>query len=134
MFIYGLFVIAQNSIWSPKILCDLGSLATVLERIYSISNERLGTFETENSWYLCEYEGNHEARQGRPRFSVPERQLIGLHSLNFTWKAISEIVGVSERSIRHCHAESSSSVCESNFSCISDDELDTFEGSPYKFT
>ena len=69
-FIYGLSIIAQNSIWSPEIVCDLGSLVTELERLYSILNERLGTFKTENSRYICKYEGNHEARRGRPRFSV----------------------------------------------------------------
>ena len=73
-FIYGLSVIAQSSIWSPEVVLirNLGSLETELERLYSILNERCGTFETENSRYICEYEGNHEARRGRPRFSVPE--------------------------------------------------------------
>jgi hypothetical protein len=75
---------------------------------------------------MCEYEvlGNQEARRGRPRFSVPERQLIGLYKLNFTWKVISKIVGVLERIIHRRRAECSSSVCENNFSGITDDELD----------
>jgi hypothetical protein len=75
-------------------------------------------FETENSRYMCEYEvlGNQEARRGRPRFSVPERQLIGLYKLHFTWKAISKIVGVSERIIHRRRAECSSSVCDRSIS------------------
>jgi hypothetical protein len=82
-FIYGFSIITQNSIWSPQIVIDLPSLVSELESLYNILNEisRVEAFETENSRYMCE--DNQEARRGRPRFSVPGRQSIGLRKIKF---------------------------------------------------
>ena len=54
----------------------------------------------------------------------PGRQLAGLRALNFTWKAIAEMLGVSEKTVRRRRMESSLPVCENNFSSITDEELD----------
>ena len=65
------------------------------------------------------YKVTRKQEEADPDFQFQiERQLIGLRKLNFTWKAISEIVGVSERTIHRRRAECPSSVCENNFSGI----------------
>ena len=37
--------------------------------------------------------------KGRPKFLIPLRQLVDLRSLNFTWKAIAEMLGVSQKTV-----------------------------------
>ena len=76
--------------------------------------------------YTSGYEdGSTIRRKGRPKFLIPERQLAGLRSLNCTWKAISEMLGVSEKTVRRRRIESFLPECEYNYSNITDEELDS---------
>ena len=96
-----------------------------LQRTHDILHQRVEAGPNENSHYTCGYEGESIGRQrGRPKFLIPERQLAGLRSLNFTWKKISEMLGVSEKTLRRRRMESALPVCENNYTDITDEELD----------
>jgi hypothetical protein len=95
-----------------------------LQRMYDILQERVESAPDENSRYTCGYESyNH---RGRPKFLIPERQLVGLRSLNFTWKEIAVMLGVSVKTLRRRRMESDLPVFENNYSNITDEELDRF--------
>ena len=94
--------------------------------MHDILSERVDSGHNEICSYTCSYEAGGTARKrGRPKFLIPERQLAGLRSWNFTWKAISEMLGVSEKTVRRWRLESSSPECENSYSNITDEELDS---------
>ena len=57
---------------------------------------------------------------GRPRRAVDKEQLKALRSLQFTWQEISEIVGLSVKTLQRRAKE----YGITSFSTITDDELD----------
>ena len=127
-FIDGLSILSGNSLWSRPvgdtyIADDMCNLIIELQQMHDILQERVETAPTENSRYTCGYERGSR-RRGRPRFLIPERQLVGLRSLNFTWKQIAEMLGVSEKTLRRRRIDSDLPVCENNYSNITDEELD----------
>jgi hypothetical protein len=127
-FIDGLSIMSRNSLWSTDIADDMCHLMAELQRMYDILQERVESAPDEYSRYTCGYESyNH--RRGRPKFLIPERQLVGLRSLNFTWKEIAVMLSVSVKTLRRRRMESDLPVCENNYSNITDEELDRFVSS-----
>lgn len=59
---------------------------------------------------------------------IPESQIVGFWSLNFSWKDIVAMLGVSEKTLIRRGAESALSVCLNGHSNITDEELDEMEG------
>lgn len=74
--------------------------------------------------YLCPIYNEQRNEKGRPKFLIPRAQLVGLRSLNFTWKAISEMLGVSEKTIFRRRCEFPLPIGEDTYSSITDEELD----------
>lgn len=125
-FLDGLSIMAGNYLLPRDIADNMCQLMVELQRMHDILHERIESMShNEDSRYTCGYEdGNSRRQRGRPKFLIPERQLAGLRALNFTWKAIAEMLGVSEKTVRRRRMESSLPVCENNFSNITDEELD----------
>lgn len=64
----------------------------------------------------------YDGRQGRPKYSLDYEQVEGLVSMGFNWKQISDLLSVSERTLRRWRANVDFSVSYTN---MDDDELDS---------
>ena len=73
---------------------------------------------------MCPIHKQQNSGKGRPKFLIPRAQLVGLRSLNFTWKAISDMLGVSVKTILRRRHELSLPIGEDTYACITDEELD----------
>ena len=72
--------------------------------------------------YTCKTVQN--GRQGRPVYKITEFQIWGLRSVGFTWRKITSLFIVSERTLRQRRQEMGWPMREQEFSQISDDTLD----------
>ena len=82
-------------------------------------------FDRDDFQYLCPIVINElENEKGHPKVFIPRVQLVGLRSLNFTWKAISEMLSVSEKTILRRRHEFGLPIGEDTYSSVTDEELD----------
>ena len=97
---------------------------TLLERFFQdIPKQLLDIMETSTSkshGYSTAVLHNNKA--GRPRYIIPEDQLIFLRSKYFTWTAIARLLGVSERTVHRRKQELDISD-QLTYSKINDNEL-----------
>ena len=99
-------------------------VTTEFQRLQNRYAEQFDGFSGENSsQYLCPSQ-QHNAGKGRPKFLTPRSQLVDLSSLNFTWKAVSEMVGVSQKTVLRRRYEFSLPIGENTYTSITDEELD----------
>ena len=80
-----------------------------------------GPFTT-SSRYRCNR--LRDGTVGRPRYDIPERMLCALRSIGFRWVSIAKLLSVSERTLRRRRIGLGWAVGESEFSDISDNDLD----------
>ena len=51
--------------------------------------------------YNALYDVKTSDKPGRPNVLVDEEQIVGLKSLNMSWRKIAELIGISERTLPH---------------------------------
>lgn len=122
-FVEGLVTISRNPVWPQNILDGFCLLINEFQRLQNRYEERFDGFSGEDSQYVCPNQQRNSGK-GRPKFLIPRSQLVGLRSLNFTWKAISVMLGVSEKTILRRRYEFSLPIGEDTFTDITDEELD----------
>ena len=124
-FIEGLIAISRNPTWPEAIVHDFHLLINEFEQMQYTYGERFNGFDRDDFQYLCPIIINElENEKGRSKFFIPRAQLVGLRSLNFTWKAIAEMLGVSEKTILRRRHEFGLSIGEDTYSSVTDEELD----------
>ena len=98
-----------------------------IQKYISVLEERFPEQQKNESHYSCpaQSSGEGQNRKGRPKFHIPHEQLQGLRSLGFTWNAVAQMLGVSDKTIRRRREEYNMSEHGGLFSDISDDEIDT---------
>lgn len=122
----GLMVVSSHTLTSCEISDGICSLVVELQRLSNILEERLENFPDEEYRFVsCSEKGGG---RGRSKFLIPESQIVGLRSLNFSWKDIAAMLGVSARTLSRRRAESDLPVCLSSHSNITDEELDRMVG------
>ena len=122
-FVEGLVTISRNPTWPQDMADDFCSLINQFQQIQYRYEERFNGFSGEDTQYICPIEQQNNAR-GRPKFVIPFAQLVGLRSLNFTWKAISEMLGVSQKTILRRRYEFALPIGDDTYSSITDEDLD----------
>ena len=71
------------------------------------------------------YDMKASDKPGRPNILVNEEQIIGLRSLNMSWKKIAELIGISERTLR-TKRQSFRDQNSVSYSQVNDEQLDSF--------
>ena len=72
--------------------------------------------------FTCPYESTQSP--GRPRYAVGVEQVAGLRGMGFTWRAIANILNVSERTLRRRRKEFDMPSFKDEFSSMTDEEVD----------
>lgn len=80
----------------------------------------------ETETYQCPFEPgvDGEGAVGRPRYCVGYEQISGLRKMGFTWRAISAILNVSERTLRRRRQEFGMPSFRNEFADLSNEEID----------
>lgn len=123
-FVEGLVAISRNPAWTEAIAYDFHTLINEFQQMQYTYGERFNGFGRDDFQYLCPIYNEQRNEKGRPKFLIPRAQLVGLRSLNFTWKAISEMLGVSEKTILRRRCEFPLPIGEDTYSSITDEQLD----------
>ncbi len=113
----------------PRTIPDVVNEVAILQEIFvghlthfqNWINYLEGPFTT-TSRYHCSRLRNGTI--GRPRYDIPERMLWALRSIGFRWVSIAKLLMVSERTLHRRRIELGWPARESEFSDISDDDLD----------
>ena len=103
----------------------MDSFFLVTTEITTVTEQVSGQFDgfSDSSQHLCPSQ-QHNSEKGRPKFLIPRSQLVGLSSLNFTWKAISKMLGVSEKTVLRRRYEFSLPIGENTYTNVTGEELD----------
>lgn len=126
-FIGTLLVVLRENTWPLDIVDDTIQVAVEFQNLVSRFEERFHRFDQNDELhYVCpNVEGVGEVGRGRPTLLIPKEQLEGLRGLGFSWSAISNMLCVSERTIRRRRADYEMVLGSfGNFSRVLDDQLD----------
>ena len=120
-YVEGLATITGNPVWPQEVKDDSCSLIIQFQEIRAEYEQRLNGLDSETTQYRCPEESTG---RGRPKYVIPVNQLVELRSLNFSWKEIAKMLGVSEKTILRRRCEYCLPIGEDSYTTISDRELD----------
>ena len=119
-YVEGLTTITRNPVW-PEEVIDFCSLILQFQQIRAEYEQRFNSLDRDDTQYRCPEESTG---RGRPKFVIPVNQLVGLRSLNFSWKEIAKMIGVSEKTILRRRCEYSLPIGDDTYTPMSVTELD----------
>lgn len=125
-----LLLLRENIGLPPDIVESTIEVAREFQNLVNCFEERFHRFdESDELHYVCPNVNSVgcvvDVEKGRPRLLIPKEQLEGLRGLGFSWSAISNMLCVSERTVRRRRADYGMVLGSlGNFSQILDDQLD----------